>query len=347
MHIKIKAIRDMIEEPVFIKTEEAVSPRVIAAISGAKACPAQATEGGVIVIATQPAGEASYTLVEGDAEPAVKLAQDEEKKRIDITIGGELFTAYVYEDGLAKPYLGPMYTRNGETYTRLDFETKEHPHHRSVFLAIGDINGIDFWNEPENRGLEIPAGFENFTEGAAFAAFTAKNVWKSIDGVPQIDEARRFTLYNQSHSCRYLDIEETFTATYGDVTFGATKEAGPLGIRMNEELRADKGTGVLVNSYGGVGESECWGKSAHWCDYSGTLSGYPYGIAAFDDEQNERFPTAWHIRNYGLFAANNLYFKGGFVLKAGETLTYRFRVVFHEGGCIIPNRYILWANRTR
>ena len=347
MTIKIKAIRDMIEEPVFVKTDAPVSARTIAAIAGGKACPAQACEGGVVVIATQPKGECVYTLVEGDAEPAVKLARDDDNHRIDITIGGKLFTAYVYDPTLAKPYLGPMYTRDGQTYTRLDFETKEHPHHRSVFLAVGDVNGIDFWNEPANHGVEVPDGIEDVVEGAAFAAFTAKNVWKSIDGVPQIDEKRRFTLYNQGEGCRYLDIEETFTATYGDTVFGPTKEAGPLGIRMNEELRADKGTGTLMNSYGGIGEAECWGRSAQWCDYSGTLSGKPYGIAAFDDEQNERHPTAWHIRNYGLFAANNLYFKGGFTIKAGESITYKFRVIFHEDGCNVADRYILYANRAK
>ena len=347
MTIKIKAIRDLCEEPIFVKTEEAVSAKVIAAIANGKACPAQATEGGVVVLATQAKGETvEYTLVEGDAEPAVKLNCDDEKKRIDITIGGKLFTAYVYEDWLAKPYLGPVYTRDGETsYTRLDFETKEHKHHRSVYLAVGDVNGIDFWNEPEGKyGKQIPAGFEGFEEGAAFAKFTAKNIWKSFDLVPQIDEKRTFTIYNMSDECRYIDIEETFTANYGDVEFGPTKEAGPLGIRMNEELRVDKGTGTLTNSYGAVGEAECWGKSAQWCDYSGTLAGKPFGIAAFDNEQNERFPTAWHIRNYGLFAANNLYFKGGFTIKAGESITYKFRVVFHEGNCNVADRYIVYAN---
>jgi len=347
MKVKIKAIREMKEEPVFVKTSEAVSARTVAAIAGGKACPAQAVEGGVVIIATQPKGIVEYTLVEGEMPSQVHMEHDEEKKRIDIVIGGKLFTSYVYEDGLAKPYLGPMYTRDGQTYTRLDFETKEHPHHRSLFLAIGDINGIDFWNEPEDRGLEIPNGFENFEEGTAFAAFTAKNIWKSIDGIPQLDESRRFTLYNQSEACRYLDIEMTLTASYGDVAVGPTKEAGPLGIRMNEGLRADKGTGTLMNSYGAVGEGECWGRSAQWCDYSGTLSDKPYGIAAFDDEMNERFPTAWHIRNYGLFAANNLFFKGGFTIKKGESLTYRYRVVFHEGDASVSDRYILYANRER
>ena len=34
-------------------------------------------------------------------------------------------------------------------------------------------------------------------------------------------------------------MEITFGADFGEVRFGATKEAGPLGIRVRDELRAD------------------------------------------------------------------------------------------------------------
>ena len=54
------------------------------------------------------------------------------------------------------------------------------------------------------------------------------------------------------------------------------------------------------------------------------------GIAAFDHPDNERYPTAWHVRDYGLFAANNLYFKGGLTIHGGDSLTYRFRILFHR-----------------
>ena len=36
------------------------------------------------------------------------------------------------------------------------------------------------------------------------------------------------------------------------------------------------------------------------------------------------------MRDYGLFAANNLYFKGGLTIPEGGSLTYRFRILFHR-----------------
>ncbi|NCA68468.1 MAG: hypothetical protein EOM87_10475, partial [Clostridia bacterium] len=145
--------------------------------------------------------------------------------------------------------------------------------------------------------------------------------------------------YSQPHECRYIDLEITIRASYGEVTFGATKEAGPLGIRVAESLRADKG-GHMVNSYGAEGEEECWGRCAGWCSYSGRVGGLECGIAVFDNEDNERYPTSWHIRNYGLFAANNLYFKGGLVIKSGESLTYKYRICIFEGEQNIRDRFL-------
>ena len=100
---------------------------------------------------------------------------------------------------------------------------------------------------------------------------------------------------------------------------------------MRDELRADIGQGVLCNSRGGIGEGECWGKDAEWCDYHGLLDGIgEMGVTVFDHPSNERHPTAWHIRSYGLFAANNFHFKGGYTLKAGESINYSYRILFRR-----------------
>ena len=136
-----------------------------------------------------------------------------------------------------------------------------------------------------------------------------------------------------------------FTASYGEVVFGATKEAGPLGIRVNEKINVNNG-GRMINSYGGRGEGDCWGRPAHWCDCSGIIEGSEYGIAVFDSERNARYPTTWHIRNYGLFAANNLFFKGEITIPRGGSIKYRYRVCFHGDGFggTAANRFVLYAH---
>jgi hypothetical protein len=195
-------------------------------------------------------------------------------------------------------------------------------------------------------GLQIHKGFENIEEGPVFAAFTAENLWCDITKKAVMRETRRIIIYNQTEENRFIDFEFSFFAEYEDIVFGATKEAGPLGIRMNELLKVDI-SGIITNSYGGVNEEECWGKPAQWCDYSGNLNGKDYGISIFDNPGNERFPTCWHIRNYGLFAANNLYFKGGFNIKKGEKITYKYRICFHEGNAKnseITDKYMNYIN---
>ena len=339
-----KGYRPLTNEPIYIKSETVSENVKSAQDKNGKLYPAQLCGDGVVIIADIEKGGNEFTFSDDQIGGGITLIMNDDEKRIDLKIGGKPFTSYVYSDEFVKPFLGEVYTPTGESYTRLDFETKEHPHHRSVFLGVGDVNGIDFWNEPADRGSQRHKGFRDIVCGTAFAKFTADNIWLSSDETPMIDESRTFTIYNQNEECRCIDVEITFTASYRDITFGATKEAGPLGIRMNELLRADKGTGHMINSYGAIGESECWGRSAHWCDYSGELNGKPYGIAVFDNEKNERYPTAWHIRDYGLFAANNLFFKGGFDIPKGETVTYKYRIWFHGDGFNTSERFIQYTN---
>jgi len=299
-------------------------------------------DGEKIAIVNLTRGETADICAEPVKENALMLKEGEDGCSIEVFCENELFTKYVYDSKFAKPYLGPILLSNGSSVTRLDFETTEHPHQRSIIIAVGDVNGIDFWNEPVGHGNECHAAIEDMFCDGNSASFKAKNVWKDADGTLVCDEARRFTFYAQPHECRYIDIEVTFTASYGKVEFGNTKEAGPLGIRVNESMRADK-TGSFSNSYGAVDEDECWGRSASWCEYHGNVDGLDAGIAVFDNEDNERYPTAWHIRNYGLFAANNLFFKGGLTINEGESLTYKYRVVVYEGRCNIADRFINYA----
>lgn len=345
--VAVKGYRTLNQEPIFIKCDNVPNEVKSAVNSNGKTYPAQKCDGGVVIIADLVKGDNEFTLNDKSIDSGITIVMDDDEKHIDFKIGGKLFTSYVYNPEFVKPFLGPVFTSSGESYTRLDFDTKEHPHHRSVFLGVGDVNGIDFWNEPTDRGSQQHQGFDNIICGSAFARFTANNVWLNVDEKPMINESRTFTIYNQNEDCRYIDVEIKFTATYQDITFGATKEAGPLGIRMNETLRVDKGNGRMINSYGAIGENECWGRFAHWCDYSGKLNDKPYGIAVFDHEQNERYPTAWHIRDYGLFAPNNLFFKGGFDIPKGDSLTYKYRICFHEDNFNAADRFVQYVNNER
>ena len=67
-----------------------------------------------------------------------------------------------------------------------------------------------------------------------------------------------------------------------------------------------------------------WGQPAAWVDYHGPIDGKTVGIAILNHPSSFRYPTHWHVRTYGLFAANPFglhEFPGG--KKADGTLTLR------------------------
>jgi hypothetical protein len=121
------------------------------------------------------------------------------------------------------------------------------------------------------------------------------------------------------------------------VKFGDTKE-GSFALRLAPEL--DAPTGTMVNSEGGEGEAQIWGKRANWVNVDGTIDGQKLGVAIFDSPKSFHHPTYWHARGYGLLAANPFglqYFYndpkhlGDYTLPAGQTIDFRYRVLIHEG----------------
>lgn len=341
MNITIKPIRPCNNEPIFIKCEDCNINVTCAIDENGNYFPAQKTDSGVVVIfSSDNTEEIVLTLADKEIEKVISF--EEENEKLNIFYNGKLFSSYQYLSELKKPFFGPVITKTGNTFTRPDLRHPEHPHQRSVFVGVGDVNGVDLWNEPEDSGYLKKGKPENIVCGPAFASFKADNIWVDKDGNKLINETRKFTMYNQSEDCRYVDIEITFSADYCPVTFGNTKEAGPLGIRVNENIDVDHG-GYLKNSYSAFGESECWSKSAQWCLYGGKLDGEDVAIAVFDNEKNERYPTCWHIRNYGLFAANNLFFRGGVSIPENEKLTYKYRICFFNNTASdVSDRFLIY-----
>jgi hypothetical protein len=64
-------------------------------------------------------------------------------------------------------------------------------------------------------------------------------------------------------------------------------------------------TGVYLTSEGKQGD-QAWGTRGRWCALTGNTGGREVTIAIFDHPGNPNYPTYWHARGYGLFAANPL-----------------------------------------
>jgi len=272
--------------------------------------------------------------------------------RVDLEIGGKLFTSYVVKEGIARPYCYPIIGPGGVGMTNLG--PSDHPHHRSMYVAQGEVNGHDNWSELEGHACTVNKSLEVVAQGAVMGALRAAGDWVTASGQPILEERVCLCTWNLPGSARLLDWEITWAARYGGVFLGDTKEAGTLAVRVAESMEG-RYTGLITNGYGGVTERETWGKRAPWCDYSGEVDGRKVGLAIFDHPSNLRYPTHWHVRDYGLFTVNQWGIhdftgdwaqRGDYALPAGQELRFRFRVYIHEGGASearVGDRFHDWA----
>ncbi|HAV63681.1 MAG TPA: hypothetical protein DCY13_15105 [Verrucomicrobiales bacterium] len=261
-----------------------------------------------------------------------------------ITVNDQIFSRYHYQR-VSRPFLWPVFGP-GETPMTRDWpmhegvnDEKDHPHHRSLWFAHGEINGVDFWSESANAGSTVHEEFVEVKSGREHGVIKSRNKLVAKDGKLIATDLRTIRIYNTSPH-RMMDYDVTIFASEGDLVFGDTKE-GTMAIRVapTMRLKGKVAEGHIVNSEG-VTDGATWGKRAKWCDYYGPVNGKIVGVAIFDAPRNPRHPTWWHVRDYGLFAANPFgqhdFEKkekgiGDLQVKQGESVTFRYRFFFHEG----------------
>jgi hypothetical protein len=276
----------------------------------------------------------------------VTLQHREADGCVDVLVSGKLFTAYHYGETWVRPFLHPVIGPGGAHMTRswpirsdVPGETRDHPHHKSIWVAYGECGNVDNWAEEEGHGWQRHQRFERLVSGRVYGEIAAKNHWCHPGGRKQFEEARTLRFYNLPGGVRLFDIAVTFHMTEKAVTFRDTKEGGLVSVRVATAMDVENG-GKIENGYGGIDENETWGKPAPWCDYSGTVGGQDAGIAIFDHETNPRYPTGWHVRNYGLMTANCFAWrhynpearrKGDMKFRKGQKTTWRYRLYIHRG----------------
>ena len=288
---------------------------------------------------------ANYRIQWADKSPkpdprGVRLRKCDEA--VDVTINGRLVTKYVFA-GAPKPYCYPVIGPTGKPVTRsypmreVEGEKTDHPHQRSFWFTFGDVNGIDFWSESAKAGKIVHRAFERLDSGPVYGWIRARNDWIAPDGTKVCEDTRDLRIYRTTDG-RLMDFEVTIHATDGPVKFGDTKE-GMMGFRVATSMDVDGGQGHVENSRGDR-DGDTWGKQAEWCDYCGPVNGKTVGIAVMDHPSSFRHPTYWHVRTYGLCAANpfglNAFTKGkikdgSYTIPAGGEITFRYRILIHEG----------------
>ena len=322
-------------------------------------------------------GEAASS--EGPAQPEVRVVANAGEDRVDVLVDGVLFTSYLHPSTIQKPVLFPIRSAAGQTITRgfplepTPGERVDHPHHIGLWFNYGDVNGLDFWNNsdaiPAERraryGTVVHREVRSTEDGAGSGALEVTAEWVNHEGEALLREDTRFEFSAQGDT-RAIDRITTLTALDAPVTFTDNKE-GMLGLRVTRALEHpatrpeiftdasgqptevavmnNEGvTGNYLTSEGVEGEN-VWGTRAHWNSLSGIVDGAPVTVAIFDHPQNVGYPTYWHSRGYGLFAANPLapeaMSEGDeepmvVELQPGESMTFRHRVAVFAGGRSAP-----------
>ena len=276
----------------------------------------------------------------------VQVWNDVDAGRVKVDIGGAHFTSYHYSPQWVRPFLHPLNGPHGVSLTRhwpikkgVKGEHRDHPHHKSVWVAYGECGNVDNWSEEPGHGAQRHDAFLALEEGPVMGRIRARNMWCKPNGKKQFEEIREMRFYALPEGLRLFDIDVTFRMTEGAVTFRDTKEGGLLSVRVASTMDVRHG-GRIENAYGGIDEGETWGKPSPWCDYSGDVEGHRVGLAVFDHASNPRYPTQWHVRDYGLMTANCFAWRhycpeakrrGDMIFKKGQQTTWRYRVYCHKG----------------
>lgn len=257
--------------------------------------------------------------------------------------GGEVVARYDVKTGPNKPYFWPVNAPGGTNLMRsgpiqpLQGETTDHPHHRGLWFTHGSVNGVDYWSEGPKTGQTVNTGATTMVSGPVFCSARFGTDWIDPAG-HKIAADQRDVRIATVQGAYIMDLRVVLRAIE-PLSLGDTKE-GSMGIRVPDILRPVGGKGHIINSEG-LKDGATWGKRSSWVDYWGPVDGKTVGIAMMDTANSFRHPTYWHVRDYGLFAANPFgihdFVKGEASnagekrLAAGEELVFSYRIILHKG----------------
>lgn len=307
------------------------------------------------------------------AQKGFSLNDKPASKKVEVLYDGKFLTAYCYFDSTEKPVLFPLKTLSGNTITRgypvapRAGERTDHPHHLGLWMNYESVNGLDFWNNSTAIAAEKKSHYGSIRHQKLLASESKKDKaviealshWVNMEGQVLLEEKTRF-VFTKKDNDLIIDRIATLEAKVPEVAFKDIKD-GMLGVRVARQLempsnQADKFvdahgnvtpvskldndgvTGMYVSQKGLKGDA-VWGTRAPWAVLNGKKDGETVSLAIIDHPKNVGYPTYWHARGYGLFAANPLgqkIFSNGkealnFALKQGEQATFRYRVIIHGG----------------
>jgi hypothetical protein len=306
------------------------------------------------------------SICQGAGKQKVAFKNLDAQQKVEVWIGGKLFTAYIYPENMEKQSLYPIASASGKLITRgyplnpRPFERTDHPHHVGLWFNFGNVNGLDFWNnsfaiKPEDKPKYGTVKFNKIVkENPSKGMLVTSSNWVDSNGKVLLSEEATF-LFEGDENSRSIERITRLTARQ-KVTFEENKE-GLIGLRLDrafEEpsqkpeqfldaqgnvtkvpiMNNDGVNGVYRNAEGIKG-GEVWSKRSPWVALRAEKEGEIITIAIMDHPKNVNYPAWSHARGYGLFATNNLAGRAvdknanpvKVVLQEGDTLTFRHKII--------------------
>ncbi len=263
----------------------------------------------------------------------------------DFSLNDQLFTRF-HENPGATPFLYPLLAPGQVRVTRgfpmdpLPGEPNDHPHHKSVWIAHGDVDGIDYWTDKGKVQLRSHSIDTTRKQGQLIVR---TSLLEEDHRICDLDTAWSFA---GNDLFRWIDVQVSISALDREVRLGDTKE-GFFALRLhpdlqlvaNPKLGVEEVFGKAFNS-DGLSGAEIWGKQSKWVCYQGPVDGTEVSVVMMDHPENLRHPTTWHARDYGLVAANPFGLheflgkpkgEGEYLVQPGKPLVLRYRILLASG----------------
>jgi hypothetical protein len=309
-----------------------------------------APPGAVVLTLTLVSALSGAAAWAAPAANQIELVTHKDTQRVDVTVDGQPFTTYRWDPALKKPVLYPIRAASGGLITRgwpvepRPDEATDHPHHLGSWLNYGNVDGVDFWNNSDKRtrgkgrmGTVVHRSIKTARGGKGQGVLEVNCDWVDPEGKVLLTEETRY-VFSAADGRRSIERTTNLHAKGGPVTFPDNKE-GVFGLRLARELEhpGDKnpaGTGKYRSSEGIEGK-DVWGTRGRWMMLTARIADQPLTVAILDHPGNPGFPTHWHARPWGLFAANplgqNQLSKGertlNFALPKGQTARFNYKIL--------------------
>jgi hypothetical protein len=261
---------------------------------------------------------------------AAKIIAEKVGSKINITVGNQYFTSYIFSGDEKYPFFFPVNgPASGGSVTSM--RNGEYPHHSSIFFGCDMLNGGNYWQDGLDRGRIISLNAEIEQQGGDTVIIRDECIWSRSGAISPVRDTRIITITAPDATIRQIDFEirmEMLT----DVTIHKTNHS-LFSVRMATDLSVLNG-GTMINAEGLRNEMGTFGKPSPWIDYYGKRGNETEGLAILQHPANPWFPSPWFTRDYGFMSPTPMFWPENgtnTILKKGSVLDLRYRVIVHSG----------------